>query len=364
MSSLVIEGVRKKFGQQVVLRHLSVQVPSGAFFFLLGPSGCGKSTLLRIVAGLELPDEGRVFIDGKDITDVPPQERGIGMVFQQYALWPQMTVEENLRFGLRCQALPRPEQDSRVREALHLVRMEGLGHRFPHEISGGQQQRVAVARALALRPRLLLMDEPLSNLDARLRDEIRGELRDLHSKLGLTIVYVTHDQEDALSLASHVALLQGGEIEQTGSPSELYRHPRTSFAATFLGDANVLPVTVSNGREVSLRGAAGRKLPYNGPPHPDGVALLCIRPEFVRISTTTAHSGPAVHISGRVSGRTYRGAFQDIRVEISGAPMIRATCLAGAEDTKVSVGDSIALTWSPQDAWLMSADGLLGIEAR
>ena len=350
MSSLIIEGVRKKFGAQEVLRGLSLEVPSGSFFSLLGPSGCGKSTLLRIVAGLEKPDSGSVILDGLDLANTPPQERGIGMVFQQYALWPHMSVDENLRFGLRCQGLPRSEQDARVNDCLRLVRMAEYAHRYPHEISGGQQQRVAVARALALRPKLLLMDEPLSNLDARLRAEIRDELRVLHAHLGITIVYVTHDQEDALSLASSVALLREGQIEQVGSPVDMYRRPLTPFSATFLGDANLLPVTVSSGPTVTLRGQQAHSLPYVGPQTRAGEALLCIRPEFVQVR----QESDGGCLTGRVVASTFLGASHDLHVEVGAGVNVRAKLSSTGALAQPTVGTTVCLSWAPEDAALLS----------
>ena len=225
MAALTISKVSKSFGPQSVLSEISLEISSGEFFFILGPSGCGKSTLLRIIAGLERADGGTIAIDGAVVNSVPPQKRGIGMVFQHYALWPHMTVAQNVRFGLEVQRLSQDEQRLRMNDALEAVRMLGFEHRYPHELSGGQQQRVALARALALQPRVILMDEPLSNLDARLRDEIRAELLALHRELKLTIIYVTHDQEDALALATRMAILNAGQLVQLGTPQELYRHP-------------------------------------------------------------------------------------------------------------------------------------------
>lgn len=353
MARLGVHSVSKSFGHQAVLRSVSLEIPSGAFFFLLGPSGCGKSTLLRIIAGLERPDGGSISIDGKDYTAVQPQDRGIGMVFQQYALWPHMTVDENLRFGLKARRIPKQESDSRVTDALRLVQMEPLRFRYPHELSGGQQQRVAVARALAGQPKVLLLDEPLSNLDARLRDEIRAELSELHAKLGITIIYVTHDQEDALMLASHLALMREGQIVQQGSPLEVFQHPSSPFSASFLGDANVIRVQVSNGRDVSLPGRPLIRLPYSGPSCQDGEASMCVRPEFVRVHPAGAHLGSAFIIGGTVRSSTFRGAYQDLVVLIDGGEALRARSLASSSHAPFQPGDSVTIGWDASDASLM-----------
>lgn len=352
MSSLSIRDISKSFGAQPVLRDVSLEIASGEFFFLLGPSGCGKSTLLRIIAGLERPDTGSILVDGRDMTNVPPQRRGIGMVFQQYALWPHMTVAENIRFGLRAAKLPKAVQEERLKESLELVRMTEYVNRYPHEISGGQQQRIAVARALALQPKVLLLDEPLSNLDARLRDEIRGELKALHDNLKITIVYVTHDQEDALALATRMVLLNGGKIVQEGTPVDLYRRPQCAFSATFLGDANVVPVTVGSaaGRRAVFFPNLEAPVPCAIGTHPDGPATLCLRPEFLRVSKGEA---PGI-ISGRVSAVTFRGSYEDFEVTLPGGTALRGRLLAPSIRGNLAVGDQVSLGWSPEDATLLS----------
>ena len=238
--SLKIENIKKSFGTQQVLKGLSFEVEKGEFFFLLGSSGCGKSTLLRIISGLCDPDEGRIFFDGEDVTTLPAEKRGVGLVFQNYALWPHMTVYDNIAFGLQVRKLKKDEIAKKVAKVLQDVRLEGLEKRYPAELSGGQQQRVALARALVVEPKLVLLDEPLSNLDANLRLEMRSELRRIHRELGLTMIYVTHDQKEALSLADRVALLHEGRLEQLGNPTELYKRPQSKFAAGFLGETNFL----------------------------------------------------------------------------------------------------------------------------
>ncbi|MBI3468841.1 MAG: ABC transporter ATP-binding protein, partial [Planctomycetes bacterium] len=241
MTAIRIEHLGKSYGSTLVLDDVSLKISSGELFFLLGPSGCGKTTLLRIIAGFVSPDRGGVYFDERLLNEVPPKDRGTGMVFQNYALWPHMTVAQNVAFGLEVRKTPRPERDERVASALALVRLSGLEPHRPTQLSGGQQQRVALARALVIRPAVLLLDEPLSNLDARLRAEMREEIRRIHDETRLTTVYVTHDQKEALSLADRMAVMHRGRVIQVGTPRELYLHPRSHFVASFLGEANWLP---------------------------------------------------------------------------------------------------------------------------
>ncbi|UCE32490.1 MAG: ABC transporter ATP-binding protein, partial [Burkholderiales bacterium] len=252
MATLEITGLTKRFDAFVAVDDVSLRVERGEFISLLGPSGCGKTTILRATAGLIEPDRGQVRIDGADVTWVPPHRRNLGLVFQSYALFPHMSVFENVAFGLRQRRVGEAEIAARVREALELVRLGELGARFPRELSGGQQQRVALARALAPRPALLLLDEPLSNLDAKLRDTMRIELRLLQRSLSLTTVFVTHDQEEALTMSDRICLLNRGRIEQIGTPREVYDHPRTAFAASFFGRSNAFDASVLRAATPSL----------------------------------------------------------------------------------------------------------------
>lgn len=239
MVSVTAQNIVKHLGKTLVLKGVSLEIKPGEFFFVLGPSGCGKTTFLRVLAGFLFPDEGRVFFGDRDVTFLPPHKRNAAMVFQHYALFPHMSVWENVAYGLKVRKLPRNEIERRVKEALRLVRLEGFEKRLPLQLSGGQQQRVALARAIAVQPDLLLLDEPLSNLDAKLRAEMRSELKALQRQLGVTTVYVTHDQKEALAMADRIAVMHDGQIVQVGIPTELYRKPRTRFVAEFLGDANV-----------------------------------------------------------------------------------------------------------------------------
>lgn len=360
MTSLTIKGVSKSFGTTPVLRDISLSVDSGDLFFILGASGCGKSTLLRIIAGLETADSGSLLADGVDLSQVPAHLRGIGMVFQQYALWPHMTVEQNVSFGLEVQRVPSGQRALRVREALDLVRMGDLGARYPHEISGGQQQRVALARALAVRPKIVLLDEPLSNLDAQLREEIRYELKELHRTLGVTMIYVTHDQEDALTLATKIALLRAGAVEQVGSPRDLYDAPSTTYVAEFLGRANILECSVKgpldgSDLQATLPSAGGasfsvRRGSYLG----SAPFSVCIRPEQLTIKRGDT-SGGVRGISATVEHVSYKGAHLDVECKASTGELIISRSPADDVSLGLRVGEAVTLTWPQRSAVLVTA---------
>lgn len=247
--SIEVRHITKRFGDFVALNDVSLSIPSGELVALLGPSGCGKTTLLRIIAGMETADEGQVFFSGSETTNVPARERGVGFVFQHYALFPHMTIAQNIAFGLKVSKVKREKAavDARVAELLRLVRLDGLGDRFPAQISGGQRQRVALARALAVDPKVLLLDEPFGALDANVRRDLRRWLREIHSELGITTLFVTHDQEEALDLADRVVVLKDGQIVQQGTPGEVCRDPKSAFVMRFLGDTNVIAADVRDG---------------------------------------------------------------------------------------------------------------------
>jgi iron(III) transport system ATP-binding protein len=283
-AALALEGIAKRFGATVAVDGIDAVVPAGTLATVLGPSGCGKTTVLRMVAGLEAPSAGRILIGGADVTALSAAERGVSLVFQSYALFPHMSVLENVAYGLTVAGLRRREAEAQAEEAMAGVGLGGLGRRRPSELSGGQQQRVAVARALVLRPRVLLFDEPLSNLDARLRRRVRDDIRALQQRLGLTVLYVTHDQQEALAVSDQVIVMQAGRIAQRGTPRSLYDEPANAFVADFIGEANLLPAeiaSVADGEAMVLCGGTTLRVPARG--LAPGAAVLAVRPQAFRI---------------------------------------------------------------------------------
>jgi iron(III) transport system ATP-binding protein len=308
--SITIESLVKKFGSQTALDGISFRIEPGEIFFLLGPSGCGKTTLLRNIAGFLVPEAGRILFGEEDVTRLPPHLRNTGMMFQSYALWPHMTVAKNVAFGLEERRVAPKEIERRVREALDSVRMGTYGDRKIAQLSGGQQQRVALARALVIRPRALLLDEPLSNLDAKLRLEMRTEIRRVCKEFGLTAIYVTHDQKEALSISDRMAVLAGGKIAQIGTPEEVYRRPQAKVVADFIGETNFLDgeVVAVDGERVAVRCAAGIFEGTCGDPTwkptPGQPAILSIRPECWEFVGTTDANNTA---TGRIGDAVYLG---------------------------------------------------------
>lgn len=289
--NVTLHSVTKKFGDQTVVNNISLRIEDGEIFFLLGPSGCGKTTLLRCVAGFYIPETGTIHIGDRDVTRLPPHQRDTAMVFQSYALWPHMSVRENVAFGLELRKFSPTEIRQRVDEALAMVKMTERADYKPNQLSGGQQQRVALARSLVVKPTCLLLDEPLSNLDAKLRLEMRAEIRRICKQAGLTAIYVTHDQKEALSIADRLAILNGGIIEQAGPPRDVYLHPNSRFVANFIGETNFIEGTVieTNSNRVLVNTPAG---PITCPPHPDlndnQTVTLSIRPEIIRLGDAPA----------------------------------------------------------------------------
>ncbi len=316
MISLTIEKLTKRFGEAVALHAIDLRIEPGEIFFLLGPSGCGKTTLLRSIAGFYLPESGRILFGDDDVTRVPPHERNTGMMFQSYALWPHMTVAKNVAFGLEERRVSAAEIAQRVGQALDSVKMGPYAERKINQLSGGQQQRVALARALVVRPHCLLLDEPLSNLDTKLRIEMRTEIRRVCKEFGLTAIYVTHDQKEALSIADRLAIMEGGHIRQVGEPAEVYRAPHTKFAADFMGETNFLEgrvVSVSAGRvmvETPLRTFEAMVGGNGWSPKAGEAATLSIRPECWKLGLDRQ----AVNaISGRLNERVYLGEMAQYR---------------------------------------------------
>ncbi|WP_428245770.1 ABC transporter ATP-binding protein [Ferrovibrio sp.] len=301
-----IAGVRFRYGAQTILDGVSLDIARGEFFAFLGPSGSGKTTLLRLVAGFGQPDEGSIRVNGRDVTRLPPWQRNVGMVFQSYALWPHMTVAENVAFGLEQRKVPRAEIATRVQQALDLVGLHAYGARRPSQLSGGQQQRVALARTLVVQPEVLLLDEPLSNLDAKLREEMREELRDLQRRTGLTTIFVTHDQEEANAVSDRMALLDGGRIQQIGRPVDLYDRPANRFVAGFLGSATLIEGNVRQGRFE----AEAIMLPMQAQ---DGPACLALRPQSLALGLGLGESGG---LSGQVASRQFLGGMVRYAVQV------------------------------------------------
>lgn len=326
MVSIRIRGLTKRFGDTVALSGLDLDVGAGELFFLLGPSGCGKTTLLRAIAGFHLPEEGTIHFDDDEVSQVPPHRRETAMMFQSYALWPHLNVFRNVAFGLEERRVPKAELRQRVQQALDMVKMGAYAQRKINQLSGGQQQRVALARALVVRPRCLMLDEPLSNLDAKLRVEMRTEIRRICKEFGLTAIYVTHDQKEALSIADRMAILDGGKIAQIGAPEEIYRHPHTATVASFIGETNFIPGAVAAARadgtwEVDT--PHGRFLGRPGNPAwaPRGGerALLSIRPECLSLSADPPRLNA---IAGQLVESTYLGetAHYTLKTEGGSSP--------------------------------------------
>ncbi len=337
MSTIQLEGVAKSWGSTTALQAIDLSIPSGVFCVLLGPSGCGKSTTLRIIAGLEQASAGRVRIGGQDVTDLPPAERGIAMVFQNYALFPHLSVAENIGFGLSVRKVPKAEAARRLHDAAGLLGLSHLLDRKPGQLSGGQQQRVALGRALVAQAHVCLMDEPLSNLDAQLRQEMRAELRELQQRLGLTVVYVTHDQAEAMSMADQVVLLHQGRVEQCATPRALYAQPATTFAARFIGTPAMNLVQLQDG---AIAGSSVRL------PAPTGAAWLGLRPEAVALS------GEA-RVPAQVVGLEYLGADVVLRCQV-GSEQI--TVRAPGQQA-VQAGQALPLAWPPQAMHFFDAAG-------
>jgi iron(III) transport system ATP-binding protein len=309
--SVVFQNIRKQFGAFTAIHDLSISIEPGTLVTLLGPSGCGKTTTLRMLAGLEHPSSGRIIIGGKDVTMLPANERDVSMVFQSYALFPHMTSLDNVAYGLESSGLKKKEAREKAEDGLKLVGLAGMGQRLPAELSGGQQQRVAVARALVLEPQVLLLDEPLSNLDARLRRSVRTEIRDLQQRLGFTAVYVTHDQDEALAVSDRIIIMKDGVIAQEGTPRDLYEAPASAFIADFMGEANVMPCEVISveGADATIRIAGlEHKVPSRNARL--GAAKLAVRPNSITLEPATGAPFP-----GRITHAAYLGDHIEYEVE-------------------------------------------------
>jgi sulfate transport system ATP-binding protein len=309
---IAVKDLTKRFGDFTAVDHVSFDVEQGKLVALLGPSGSGKSTILRIIAGLEEPDEGVVYLTGTDATLLPVQKRNVGFVFQHYALFKHMTVRGNIAFGLEVQKRPKREIRERVEELLQLVKLEGYGDRYPSQLSGGQRQRVALARSLAPRPKVLLLDEPFGALDAKVRQNLATWLRELHQEINVTSVFVTHDQEEAIEISDRIVVLNRGKVEQIGKPEDIYDKPRTKFVASFIGNANVIEATVREGK--AQAGVDSLELPISEDLSQSGEAVVLVRPEDIVLSRDQTPG----KLCGTIMGIRYRGDVYEITVEVSG----------------------------------------------
>ena len=360
MDAIRADSIVKEYGSVRALDHASITIEKGELFFLLGSSGCGKTTLLRCIAGLEKPNEGRIYYGDKDVTELPTHKREAAMVFQSYALWPHMSVGQNIAFGLEERKVDKKEIEERVEEALAMVHLEGYTDRGIDQMSGGQQQRVALARALVVKPKCLLLDEPLSNLDAKLRLEMRSEIRRIVKENNLTGVYVTHDQEEALSMADRMAILDEGRIVQTGTPEEIYRNPLSAHVAGFIGETNLVGASVDRivrddgrlGVRVSSKAGQfhGHVTRGNWRPQEGSSVLVSIRPESLYVD----HSGvPINRVIGRVINRMYLGSSVQYKIKGEGDQEWHVTETNPQEMR--DVGDQIILTADPADVIILRA---------
>jgi len=349
---LEIQGVTRRFGTFTAVDNVYLAIEAGEFFTLLGPSGCGKTTLLRMVAGFDLPDEGRIVLDGRDLADRPPEARPVRTVFQSYALFPHMTVEGNIAFPLHMSGTAASEIPAKVAEALEDVRLVGFGKRYPNELSGGQKQRVAIARALVTHPPVLLLDEPLAALDAKLREEMQIELINLQKQVGITFVYVTHDQTEALALSHRIAVMNRGRIEQVDEPSRIYGFPRTRFVADFIGHCNLLsgPVTAYSAGVATLDVAGlGPVRALASSATIGAPASIALRPEKIRISTSAPADTADNLFRGTVHDLLYMGDVTVYRVKTPRGTQVEAL-LANSQSGRAKffeAGDAVEMSWSP-----------------
>ncbi|MBQ2700218.1 MAG: ABC transporter ATP-binding protein [Clostridia bacterium] len=342
MSLLELDHIYKNFGQGDVLKDLCLKVEEGEFLTLLGPSGCGKTTILRIIAGLESPSSGRVLLDGQDITDLPPEKRTVNTVFQSYALFPHMNVEKNIAYGLRLKGVDKKEAARQASQMLEMVALPGFEKRMPHQLSGGQRQRVAIARALVLKPRILLLDEPLGALDLQLRRYMQTELKNLQRQAGTTFIYITHDQEEAMNMSHRVGVMHEGRLEDLDTPQQIYAHPKTLFSAQFIGQANLLKGQASDG----ILTVGEWRIPCAR--EKSGPMALCLRPEHIRLSRNAPEG---FFLTGVITEQRFAGGVNRLAVTLpTGQEMI---CLGHEENWQM--GDSVFIAWDPARAALVEA---------
>ena len=362
-AAIALEDVSKRFGKHLAVDDVTLAIHEGEFFSLLGPSGCGKTTTLRMIAGFEAPDEGRIVLEGQDVTTLFSNRRPVNMVFQQYALFPHMSIYDNVAFGLKVKRVPRREHDGRVRELLRIVELEGYERRKPRQLSGGQQQRVALARALVNRPAALLLDEPLGALDVKLRKQMQLQLKAIQHDLGTTFVYVTHDQEEALAMSDRIAVMNGGRVEQIGSPREIYERPETAFVADFIGSLSVLELTVDEvvgEYAVTRLGEGERVIVAVGPKTRTGDAVrVAIRPEQVQLEPVDDDAAPEgeSRLEGTIAEIVFLGMYTQFHVETRAGRVISHR-LADESLGGLDAGSRVALHWAPEHASLLGEASL------
>ena len=356
-----LEKISKSYGDQRVVRDVSLRIREGEFFTFLGPSGCGKTTLLRMIAGFVEPDEGSVYLDGQPVNQVPPWRRDLGMVFQNYALWPHMTVFENVAFGLRERKVPRGEVKTRVAKALEQVDLKGTEGRRPSQLSGGQQQRVALARTLVIQPRVLLLDEPLSNLDAKLRVEMRLELLKLQREIGLTTIYVTHDQEEALAMSNRIAVIHQGQVIQEGVPREVYEQPANDFIAGFVGQSNLIAgkILKMTKDEIVIELADRSRLNICRPAsfnmvQVDDRVLLSLRPEAIELTEKDFRSDGSSRIEGKILAAAYQGASIEYEIAALGRAL-KARMTNPKGKIQFHRNDEVVLSFAMEDVIIVPA---------
>lgn len=360
MVSVKFESVTKILGQSRAVDGLTLEIKPGELFFLLGPSGCGKTTALRLVAGFYSPDEGKIILNERDQSRVPPHKRKTGMVFQNYALWPHMDVWNNVAYGLKMRRVSQDEKKQRVGRALETVQMETYAERLPNQLSGGQQQRVALARALVIEPDVVLLDEPLSNLDAKLRIEMRAQIKEIHQKIGRTMIYVTHDQAEALSMADRIAVMVRGRAVQVGTPRQLYTRPESAFVAEFIGGTNLLPGTLDErGDLLTVRTQVGLIRAVNGAKDiARGDLVFCsIRPESLRLQTEGALSAELNQLTGEIQSIMYFGDSEQYSLRLTDGTLVRAVEY-NQTARAAEVGKRVTLAIDPRDVIVLPQEKL------
>ena len=345
-----IADVDKSFDGERVVKKLNLDVERGEFLTMLGPSGCGKTTTLRMIAGFEVPTSGQIFLEGEDVDDKKPNERNVNTVFQNYALFPHMNVFDNIAFGLVEKKVKKDEIRRRVEEMIRLVQLDGMEKRMPSQMSGGQKQRVAIARALVNRPKVLLLDEPLGALDLKLRKQMQGELKALQRRLGITFIYVTHDQEEALTMSDRIAVMNRGRLEQVGTPEEVYNHPETKFVADFIGESNIIEGYVEDMTEDSIEVTmeSGKAVIPETGYRMEEMVYLCIRPENLKISTEQKEG---FRFRGQVREHIFIGSTNKTMIEMPNGQMLKS--VTPAEDELIPVGTAVNVYWNPGKAVVM-----------